>query len=231
MRALAIAATGMNAQQTNVEVIANNIANINTTGFKRSRAEFTDLLYQAERAAGTPNRGGQEAVPWEMVRFALGQTYDFFPPFGGKPFGNVTGELTLQPNQHLRFRGNAGLDVYGQGFQSVNTDVSAMIQDVTATAGTRFDHSAKIEFVTGQIQAKLTRNLNAHGSINYDVQSGTPVEMRFGLDVLCQCASITVEYVRREGSGLARNENEVHFSVNLLGLGRLGTKAGLGAIQ
>ena len=45
MRALAIAATGMKAQQTNVEVIANNIANINTTGFKRSRAEFTDLLY------------------------------------------------------------------------------------------------------------------------------------------------------------------------------------------
>ena len=61
MRALAIAATGMNAQQPNVEVIANNIANINTTGFKRSRAEFTDLLYQAERAAGVPNRGGQEA--------------------------------------------------------------------------------------------------------------------------------------------------------------------------
>jgi flagellar basal-body rod protein FlgG len=63
MRALAIAATGMNAQQTNVEVIANNIANINTTAFKRSRAEFTDLLYQTERAAGTPNRGGQEPIP------------------------------------------------------------------------------------------------------------------------------------------------------------------------
>ena len=63
MRALAIAATGMSAQQTNVEVIANNIANINTTGYKRSRAEFTDLLYQAERIAGTPNRGGQDAVP------------------------------------------------------------------------------------------------------------------------------------------------------------------------
>src|SRR6266545_3671837 len=55
MKALAIAATGMNAQQTNVEVIANNIANINTTGFKRSRAEFTDLLYQTERVAGVPN--------------------------------------------------------------------------------------------------------------------------------------------------------------------------------
>jgi len=53
----------MNAQQTNVEVIANNIANINTTGFKRARAEFTDLLYQAERAVGVPNRGGQDPIP------------------------------------------------------------------------------------------------------------------------------------------------------------------------
>jgi len=63
MRALAIAATGMNAQQTNMEVIANNIANINTTGFKRARAEFTDLLYQAERLSGAPARGGADGVP------------------------------------------------------------------------------------------------------------------------------------------------------------------------
>jgi flagellar basal-body rod protein FlgG len=61
----------MTAQQTNVEVIANNIANINTTGFKRSRAEFTDLLYQVERAAGSPARGGQEAVP-EGAQIGLG---------------------------------------------------------------------------------------------------------------------------------------------------------------
>jgi len=46
MRALSIAATGMLAQQTNVEVIANNLANMNTTGYKESRAEFQDLLYQ-----------------------------------------------------------------------------------------------------------------------------------------------------------------------------------------
>ena len=54
MKALSIAATGMNAQQTNLEVIANNIANINTTGFKRARAEFSDLLYQTERLQGVP---------------------------------------------------------------------------------------------------------------------------------------------------------------------------------
>jgi len=46
MKALSIAATGMLAQQLNVEVISNNIANMNTTGFKRQRAEFQDLLYQ-----------------------------------------------------------------------------------------------------------------------------------------------------------------------------------------
>jgi flagellar basal-body rod protein FlgG len=63
MKALAIAATGMNAQQTNLEVIANNIANINTTGFKRARAEFSDLLYQAERPQGVPNRANQNIVP------------------------------------------------------------------------------------------------------------------------------------------------------------------------
>ncbi|CAN5117963.1 flagellar basal-body rod protein FlgG [soil metagenome] len=71
MRALAIAATGMNAQQLNVEVIANNIANINTTGFKRARAEFTDLLYQAERLQGVPNRGNENIVP-EGAQLGLG---------------------------------------------------------------------------------------------------------------------------------------------------------------
>lgn len=71
MKALAIAATGMNAQQLNVEVIANNIANINTTSFKRARAEFTDLLYQAERLAGVANRGGQDTVP-EGAQLGLG---------------------------------------------------------------------------------------------------------------------------------------------------------------
>jgi flagellar basal-body rod protein FlgG len=63
MRALSIAATGMAAQQTNVEVIANNVANINTTGFKRSRAEFTDLLYETERAAGTAARDDETVIP------------------------------------------------------------------------------------------------------------------------------------------------------------------------
>jgi flagellar basal-body rod protein FlgG len=53
MRSLDIASTGMQAQQTNVEVISNNIANMNTTGYKRQRVEFQDLLYQNLRRVGS----------------------------------------------------------------------------------------------------------------------------------------------------------------------------------
>ena len=71
MRALAIAATGMSAQEQNLEVIANNVANINTTGFKRSRAEFTDLIYQNERLMGVSSRGRDATVP-EGAQIGLG---------------------------------------------------------------------------------------------------------------------------------------------------------------
>ena len=71
MRALAIAATGMSAQEQNLEVIANNIANINTTGFKRSRAEFTDLIYQTERLMGVSSRGRDATIP-EGAQIGLG---------------------------------------------------------------------------------------------------------------------------------------------------------------
>jgi flagellar basal-body rod protein FlgG len=54
MKALYIASTGMSAQERNVEVISNNIANMRTTGFKRQRAEFEDLLYQQITRAGSP---------------------------------------------------------------------------------------------------------------------------------------------------------------------------------
>lgn len=63
MKALSTAATGMMAQQRNVEVIANNIANMNTTGFKRSRAEFQDLLYQNIERVGANSSDAGTIVP------------------------------------------------------------------------------------------------------------------------------------------------------------------------
>ena len=63
MRALDIASTGMMAQQTNVEVIANNLANMNTTGFKEQRAQFQDLLYQNVEQAGAQTSDSGTVLP------------------------------------------------------------------------------------------------------------------------------------------------------------------------
>ena len=63
MRSLAIGATGMLAQQLNVETISNNIANSATTGFKKQRAEFQDLLYQNFRRIGSNSSDAGTIVP------------------------------------------------------------------------------------------------------------------------------------------------------------------------
>ena len=63
MKSLSIAATGMLAQQLNVEVISNNIANMNTTGFKRQRAEFQDLLYQNLERMGAATSDAGNILP------------------------------------------------------------------------------------------------------------------------------------------------------------------------
>ena len=63
MRALRTATTGMAAQQLNVEVISNNIANMNTVGFKKQRAEFEDLLYQNVERMGAASSDSGTVVP------------------------------------------------------------------------------------------------------------------------------------------------------------------------
>jgi flagellar basal-body rod protein FlgG len=63
MRALDIAGTGMQAQQTNVEVISNNLANMTTTAFKRRRPEFQDLIYQNLRLVGSNSSDSGSIVP------------------------------------------------------------------------------------------------------------------------------------------------------------------------
>ncbi|RMA43499.1 flagellar basal-body rod protein FlgG [Rhodophyticola porphyridii] len=71
MRALNIAATGMSAQQMRVEVISNNLANMNTTGYNARRAEFSDLHYQQMTRAGSINAADGTVVP-AGVQLGLG---------------------------------------------------------------------------------------------------------------------------------------------------------------
>jgi flagellar basal-body rod protein FlgG len=60
IRSLWTAASGMQAQTSNIDVISNNLANVNTAGFKRSRADFQDLLYETMRPPGTSTPGGSQ---------------------------------------------------------------------------------------------------------------------------------------------------------------------------
>ena len=71
MRALQIAATGMTAQQTRVEVVSNNLANMSTTGYNARRAEFADLHYQQVTRAGTVNSSDGTVLP-TGVQLGLG---------------------------------------------------------------------------------------------------------------------------------------------------------------
>lgn len=60
LRALYSSAAGMQSQQVNLDVIANNLANVNTTGYKKTKAEFQDVLYEISRAPGSDQGGGNE---------------------------------------------------------------------------------------------------------------------------------------------------------------------------
>ncbi len=71
MRSLFIGATGMLAQQTNVDVISNNIANMNTTAFTKRRAEFNDLIYQNIIRPGSVSTSSQTVVP-SGIQLGLG---------------------------------------------------------------------------------------------------------------------------------------------------------------
>jgi flagellar basal-body rod protein FlgG len=125
MKALAIAATGMNAQQTNLEVIANNIANINTTGFKRARAEFSDLLYQVDRMQGVPSRADASLVP-EGVSIGLGVKTSAVRNV------HIQGGLTSTGNSlDLALTGNGWFQIEGAEGQTFYTRAGAFNTNAT----------------------------------------------------------------------------------------------------
>ena len=102
MRALHTAASGMKAQELTVEVISNNIANMRTTGFKRQRAEFQDMLYDHQRRAGTQNSQQGNLLP---VGISIGS--------GVKPAG--TSRIMTQGNV-LATDKDYDVAIRGEGF-------------------------------------------------------------------------------------------------------------------
>ncbi len=104
IRALYTAASGMNAQQANIDNVAHNLANVNTAGFKKARLEFQDLVYQQSRVAGTPTSPNSEAP----VGLEIG--------VGTKP---VATSRDFSSGNLRATSGPLDLAIEGQGFMSI----------------------------------------------------------------------------------------------------------------
>ncbi|MHC1751928.1 flagellar basal-body rod protein FlgG [Humidesulfovibrio sp.] len=131
MRSLWTAATGMVAQQTNIDVISNNLANVNTTAFKKSRAEFEDLMYQTLSVAGTLNESGNRLPTGFQVGMGVRpvSVHKFFSQGSFKNTGN-----TLD------------MAIEGQGFFRLNQDGN----DVYTRAGNfKLDNNGRIVNANG----------------------------------------------------------------------------------
>ncbi len=99
LRSLTTAGTGMISQQSNLDVIANNLANVNTTGFKQQIAEFQDLMYQTQRSSGAQNNGAVNSP--EPLQVGLGSrlsaTGSSFKQGPLQATGNVTDMAIVGP--------------------------------------------------------------------------------------------------------------------------------------
>jgi flagellar basal-body rod protein FlgG len=104
LRALYSAAAGMQSQQMNLDVISNNLANSNTTGYKATKLEFQDLLYQNSREAGAQQAGGN------MLPASLQVGQGSVPVATERSFAQ--GDLTQTGN-------NLDIAIQGQGFFEV----------------------------------------------------------------------------------------------------------------
>lgn len=155
---------------------------------------------------------GTEGARWEFARLAIGQSYDFRRQ--DRPFGDVVGELIVNPNRIFGLRADTGVNVYGEGVQDANVDLSVTLPRVSGSVGTRYHKPTKVNFLQGSVAVELTRNVTGRVATNWDLYTDTFVENRIGFDVKFQCWAFGVEYVSRH-----RGEDEFRFALSLLGVG------------
>ncbi len=179
IRSLWIAKTGLNAEQTRMDVIANNIANVNTTGYKRERAVFADLLYQNLRQAGAQSSQqtqlpsglelgtGVRTVSTERL-FSEGNLTQTSNPLdvaiNGRGFLQV-----LLPNGNLAYTRAGDLQINNQG-QFVTSEGYPIQPAVTipqgATSVTIAPDGTVSVTLPGQSQAQQIGNLQLATFIN-----------------------------------------------------------------
>nr|MBN2276241.1 flagellar basal-body rod protein FlgG [candidate division Zixibacteria bacterium] len=201
LKAMRTAVTGMSAQQMNVDNIANNLANVNTTGFKRSRVEFQDILYQNYREAGTASAIGSMiptnldvgygTKPVATVReFSVGDFQQTGNALDLAISGNGFFQITM-PDGTISYTRDGSFKLSADG-QVVNSDgfflypeISVPEDATSVSVGINGEVSVMVvgtdePQVIGQIE--LARFINpaglsavGHNLYNQTVASGTPI--------------------------------------------------------
>jgi flagellar basal-body rod protein FlgG len=161
MRALNIAATGMLAQELNVEVISNNIANMNTTGYKRQRAEFQDLLYQnLERAGAASSDAGTVVTNGIQIGLGVrtGSVYRIMQQGNLQQTENPY-DLAIEGRGFFHIQLPDGSDAYSRAgsFQLSPTGEIVTPEGYTVAPGITIPQDATSVSIskTGQVQASL----------------------------------------------------------------------------
>lgn len=210
LRAFSTAATGMTAQQMMVDVIANNLANINTSGFKRSQIDFQDLLYEkiidpgTEVASGINSPGGLEIgsgvrAASTIKVYTLGELQNT----GRNLDIAITGEGFLQvtmPNGDLRYTRDGALQTNANGElvtptgyaiePAISIPIDAISVGIAKDGGINVTDSSGTMSVVGNIQlARFPNpsglssegdNLLAQTEASGTPTTGTPGESGFG---------------------------------------------------
>ncbi len=140
MRSLWAAATGMAAQQTNIDVIANNLANVNTVGFKASRVDFQDLVYQTYSEPGAATTEGTQMPTGVQVGLGtrLAAVQRIYSPGNLRQTGNsldlaIEGDGFFQimmPDGRTAYTRDGALKLDGQG-RLVNSDGQPLDPEIT----------------------------------------------------------------------------------------------------
>jgi flagellar basal-body rod protein FlgG len=161
MLSLSIAATGMLAQQLNVEVISNNIANMNTTGHRRQRAEFSDLLYQELLRVGTTSAETGTVVPAGIllgVGVKTGAVYRINEQGSLQLTGN-TYDLAINGRGYFRIQLPSGQEGYTRAgsFQVSAQGQLVTQQGYTVSPGITIPQDAVAVTInqTGEVQVKI----------------------------------------------------------------------------
>ena len=181
-----------------------------------------EITYYLTNLVNAKTVAGPDQLPvrWEMASFTLSQTFKMSPT--SQPLGDLYADLNFRPNQRIGLHADARYNGSGLGLREANADIQLVYPRFALAVGPRFNLQANSQYLRAETFVRVLSNLDVRAASAWDVLKGQAIENRIGIDWRFSCWSIIAEYVNRHN-----DENEFRVSINLLGLGQLGSARGL----